>query len=48
MSDSNNLPEILTRGVEQVLPDAAGLAKLLSEKKIKVYLGIDPTGNLLT
>jgi len=47
MSDSN-LPEILTRGVEQVLPDTAGLAKLMSEKKIKVYLGIDPTGNLLT
>lgn len=39
---------ILTRGVEQVLPARDSLAKLMSEKKIRVYLGIDPTGSLLT
>ncbi len=39
---------ILTRGVEQVLPDAVSLSKLMNERKIRVYLGIDPTGNLLT
>lgn len=47
MSDAK-LPEILTRGVEQVLPSAESLAELLSKKKIRVYLGIDPTGSLLT
>lgn len=45
---NDNLPELLTRGVEQVLPSADGLMKLLNERKIRVYLGIDPTGNLLT
>lgn len=48
MSNSTQLPEILTRGVEQILPGAETLAKVMSEKKIRVYLGIDPTGNLLT
>jgi len=31
-----------------VLPHTEGLAKLMAQKKIKVYLGIDPTGSLLT
>ncbi len=48
MSEQTNLPDILTRGVAEVLPDAASLANLLQEKKIRVYLGIDPTGPLLT
>lgn len=39
--------EILTRGVEAILPNQAGLAKLMSERKIRLYLGIDPTGNQL-
>lgn len=43
-----NLPEVLTRGVEQVMPSADGLAKLMSQRNIRVYLGIDPTGALLT
>lgn len=38
----------LTRGVETILPSTDSLAKLMSEKKIRVYLGIDPTGSLLT
>lgn len=40
--------EVLTRGVHQVLPDQASLLKLMEERRIRVYLGIDPTGNLLT
>lgn len=48
MSNKPQLPEVLTRGVEQVLPNAASLVKLMAERKIKVYLGIDPTGNQLT
>ncbi|MEX0896381.1 MAG: tyrosine--tRNA ligase [Patescibacteria group bacterium] len=39
---------ILTRGVEQVLPGSDTLAELMNKKKIRVYLGIDPTGSLLT
>lgn len=49
MSDTQSpIPEILTRGVEHLLPGTDTLAKLMSEKKIRVYLGIDPTGNFLT
>jgi len=48
MSNKPHLPEVLTRGVEQVLPDASSLAKLMAERKIRLYLGIDPTGNQLT
>lgn len=39
--------EVLSRGVEQVLPSKQGLADLISKKKIRLYLGIDPTGNQL-
>jgi tyrosyl-tRNA synthetase len=39
---------ILTRGVQQVLPSAAGLAKLMEQRTIRLYLGIDPTGSNLT
>ncbi|MBP7875723.1 tyrosine--tRNA ligase [Candidatus Woesebacteria bacterium] len=45
---TQSINPILTRGVEQVLPDAAGLSKLMDEHKIRMYLGIDPTGSLLT
>ncbi len=45
---SNALPSVLTRGVAEVLPSANPLFKLMSEKKIRVYLGIDPTGAFLT
>lgn len=48
MSETSQLPELLTRGVEQILPGEESLAKLMSEKRIRVYLGIDPTGSLLT
>ena len=36
--------ELLNRGVKQVLPSKEELEKLLNKRKIKLYLGIDPTG----
>jgi len=40
--------KILSRGVAKILPDAKSLTNLMAKRKIRVYLGIDPTGNLLT
>ncbi len=48
MTETAQIPSILTRGVEQVVPGAAALAELMNKKKIRVYLGIDPTGAFLT
>lgn len=39
--------EALTRGVQEVLPNKKGLTDLIGKKKIRVYLGIDPTGTNL-
>lgn len=47
---NTNLEEInkvLERGVEQILPKKETLAKLMSERAITLYLGIDPTGSQL-
>lgn len=41
------LQEVLTRGVAEVLPSRSGLEKLMGERKIRLYLGIDPTGSTL-
>ena len=35
--------EVLTRGVQQVLPDKKSLADLMSKRKIKLYQGFDPS-----
>jgi tyrosyl-tRNA synthetase len=35
--------EVLTRGVQQVLPDKKGLAELMQKRKIKLYQGFDPS-----
>lgn len=43
-----SINEVLTRGVAEVLPGREALAKLMVERKIRVYLGIDPTGSFLT
>lgn len=48
ITDSKKIDEVLTRGVAEVLPKKSTLNKLLKEKKIRLYLGIDPTGSLLT
>lgn len=39
----DKIEEVLTRGVEQVLPDKKGLADLMSKRKIKLYQGFDPS-----
>lgn len=43
-----NTNDVLTRGVAEILPSADTLKKLMDERKIRLYLGIDPTGSLLT
>lgn len=35
--------EVLTRGVEQILPDKKGLAGLMAKRKIRLYQGFDPS-----
>jgi len=40
----DKIEEVLTRGVAEVLPDKESLAKLMSERKITLYQGFDPTG----
>src|SRR3972149_4001084 len=42
-----SLEELLSRGVEKIYPDREALEKLLQQRKIRLYLGIDPTGNRL-
>ena len=39
----NNIDKVLTRGVETILPSKEDLAKLMTRKKITLYLGIDPS-----
>lgn len=46
--EQSKLLEVLSRGVAEVLPSVNSLADLMQKKKIKVFLGIDPTGSLLT
>ncbi len=38
-----NIDDVLTRGVQQVLPDKGSLAGLMSKRKIKLYQGFDPS-----
>lgn len=42
-----SIKDLLTRGVNQTIPDKNSFEKLISKKKIKLYLGIDPTGGKL-
>ena len=39
--------DILTKGVSEVLPKKEGLKNLMGKRKIRVYLGVDPTGTRL-
>lgn len=48
ITDLDTIKAVLTRGVSEVLPDTSSLATLMSQRRIRVYLGIDPTGALLT
>ena len=43
-----SVDQVLSRGVAEILPKKESLLKLMSERKIKLYLGIDPTGAHLT
>lgn len=43
----NSIKTLLTRAVEQVVPQDVAEKKLLSGKKLRVYLGVDPTGSML-
>lgn len=43
----NTNQDLLERGVSQILPDAKSLAEKISQQKIRLYLGIDPTGSEL-
>ncbi len=45
--NKQTVDEVLTRGVENILPSKQGLTDLMAKKKITLYLGIDPTGNQL-
>lgn len=47
-TDPNKIEEFLTRGVENLYPNKEFVKKqLLSGKKLRMYLGIDPTGPTL-
>lgn len=48
MPTTEDLPELLTRGVEQIMPSPQSLAAELKKRTIRVYLGIDPSGAFLT
>jgi tyrosyl-tRNA synthetase len=37
------IEEILARGVEEIVPSKNGLKSLMERKKIRLYLGVDPT-----
>ena len=41
--NSKKIEEVLSKGVEQVLPNKEGLKKLMKKRKVRLYLGIDPT-----
>ncbi|MFH1582330.1 MAG: tyrosine--tRNA ligase [bacterium] len=45
--NSAKIDKVLTQRVEQILPSKAGLKALMQKKKIRVYLGVDPTGKKL-
>ena len=43
--DQEKIQEVLTRGVDTIYPKAEMLESRLKEgKKIRLYVGIDPTG----
>ncbi|OGY15559.1 MAG: tyrosine--tRNA ligase [Candidatus Chisholmbacteria bacterium RIFCSPHIGHO2_01_FULL_48_12] len=41
------IDQLITRRVAKILPDKAGLKQLLQQRKIRLYLGIDPTATKL-
>lgn len=47
VTNPKKIEEVLTRRVNEALPTKEALGKLISKKRIKLYLGIDPTGTRL-
>ncbi|MEA3344412.1 MAG: tyrosine--tRNA ligase [Patescibacteria group bacterium] len=47
MNTKRNLKELLNRRVDQILPNKNDFEKVIKTKKIRVYLGIDPTNTRL-
>lgn len=43
-TDEKKIDELLSRGVENIIPKELARKKLSSGKRLRVYLGIDPTG----
>jgi tyrosyl-tRNA synthetase len=43
INSHEKINEVLTRGVEQVLPTKEGLAKIMSQRPITLYQGFDPS-----
>ena len=43
IKDAKKIDDVLTRGVQQVLPVKKDLANLLAKRRIKVYQGFDPS-----
>jgi tyrosyl-tRNA synthetase len=46
-TDTEKIEALVSRGVEQVIPRELALKKLRSGERLRVYLGIDPTGSRL-
>ncbi len=46
-TNPKKIEEVLTRGVVEILPSKAGLAKIMRQKKIRLYNGIDATSPYL-
>lgn len=46
-TNPKDIDKTLSRGVENILPKKESLAKIMEEKPITLYLGIDPTGSQL-
>lgn len=47
-TNKDQIRSVISRGVEHVLPEVETLVELMSKQRIRVYLGIDPTGSELT
>lgn len=47
MTIKPTIKDLLSRGVNEIIPNKNQFEKLLSKKKVRLYLGIDPTGGKL-
>ena len=45
MNKDRGIDQALTKGTERVLPNKKALAELMKKRKIRLYLGIDPTSS---